>query len=159
MRGDLHDAGNVARVEHLAERVLQVDGLRGRPHDLMLCSTDHGLDRAQETGLPPVGLEQRADQERGRGLAVGSRHADGLQTVCRIILEGSRRGSHRRPHRGNADLCHAAIQIPLHHQCHCAARNRLGREVVPIPREAGYAEEQGAGRDLGRGVREVGYLG
>ena len=98
VRGDLDRACSVAPVEHLAECALQIDRLGRRALHLALDAADHALDGPQQAGLASAGLEQRSDQERGRRLAVGPRHADRLQARGRIAVERRRRGRHRGAH-------------------------------------------------------------
>ena len=147
VRGDLHRARDVAAVEHLAERALEVDRLRRRPDDRPLLAAHDRLDRAEQPARQPGALEQRADEERGRGLAVRARDAGDLQRRRRIAVE---------PRRGRA----IAARTSLHHHLGHAeperardderrrpARDRVGSEVVPVAGEAGHAEEQGPGTD------------
>ena len=61
----------------------------------VLDPADHAGDRAEQPGLTGVGLEQRADQERGRRLAVRARHADHLEPRGRIAVEARGGRSHR----------------------------------------------------------------
>ena len=104
MRGHLHHARPVARVEHLGEGALQIDGLRRRAQDLVLDPADHALHRAQQAGLAPVGFEQRPDEERRGGLAVGPGDADGRQARRRIPVEARGDRRHRGAHGGDPDL-------------------------------------------------------
>ena len=76
--GHLDRAGDVASVEHLPEGSLEVDRLGGGALDRALLATDHALDCPQQPGLASIRLQQRADQERRGGLAVGAGDADRL---------------------------------------------------------------------------------
>jgi hypothetical protein len=54
VRGRLHRAAAVARVEHLAEQALQVDRLGGRPGGRAALAVHAGLDRAEQPGRRPA---------------------------------------------------------------------------------------------------------
>jgi len=56
VRGHLHRACDVARVEHRLERALQVDRLGRRAHNLVFYAADHARDRAETVcnGWRPV---------------------------------------------------------------------------------------------------------
>ena len=84
------------RVEHLAERALEVDRLRRRAHDRPLLAADDRLDRAEQPARRARALEQRAGEERGRGLAVGAGDPGDAQRRRRIAVE-ARRGDAPSP--------------------------------------------------------------
>src|SRR5205823_4320249 len=50
VRGRLERAAAIAAVEHLAERALEVDRLRRRPHRRPALAANHRLDRPEEAG-------------------------------------------------------------------------------------------------------------
>ena len=143
VRGDLHRARDVARVEHLAERALEVEGLGRRAHDLVLDAADHRLDRPEQPARQARALEQRAREERRRRLAVGAGDARHAQRRGRVAVEAGGRDGHRGAHVVDHDLGHAEPQRPLHDERRRAARDRVRREVVAVTGEAGDAEEQG----------------
>ena len=96
----------------------------------------------------PRALEQRAREERGRRLAVGAGDPrDPQRAPSDRRRSGRRRRAIARPHVVDDDLGHAEPERPLHDERHRAARDRVGREVVPVAREARDAEEQGPGTD------------
>ena len=99
VRGDLHRAGPVAAVEHPPEGRLQVDRLRRRPLDLLLDPADHLLHRPQQPALDPRRLEDLADQERRRRLAVGPGDPDHPQLRGRVALERGPRAAPSPPAR------------------------------------------------------------
>ena len=140
--GDLHDARLIARVEHLGEGALEVDRLRRRAQHLVLDASDHALDRPQQPGGSPSGLEQRADQECRRGLAIGPGDADGLQPRGGIPVKARRDRGHRGPDRRNPHLGHPEVQRPFDDERSGSASDGVGREVMPIAGVAGDAEEE-----------------
>ena len=71
MRGDLDRAGAVPDLEHPGEGGLEVDRLGRRVDHLAVNAADHRLDRPEQRGLLAAGLEELADQEGRRCLAVG----------------------------------------------------------------------------------------
>ena len=145
VRGDLHRAGAVAAVEHLAERALEVDrlgrGADGRP----LLAGDHRGHGPEQAGLAPGRLEQRADEERRRGLAVRPRDADYGQPARGVAVEARGGDRHRGADVVDLDLGHAEAERPGDDERRRPARDRVGREVVAVAGEAGDAEEQGPG--------------
>ena len=62
-----------------------------------------------------------------------------------VPVEAGGGGRHRGAHVLDLDLRHAGVDRPRDDQRRGAARHRVGREVVPVAREPGHAEEQGAG--------------
>jgi hypothetical protein len=166
VRGDLHDHGAVAAVEHLRERPLQVNRLRGRAHGIAPLPRDDRADGPEQPGGQATGLEQRADEEGGRGLAVRAGDPDGPQRGGRVAVEprGGRR--HRRADVADDDLGHPEAERALHDERGGAAGDGVGREVVTVAREPRHAEEDrsrahravvvGQGGDLDRGSAGVG---
>jgi hypothetical protein len=145
VRGDLHRAGAVAAVEHLAERALEVDRLGRRPDRRPLVARHHRGHGPEQAALAPGRLEQRADEERRGGLAVGARDPHYGQRGRGVPVEPRRGGRHRGAHVRHLHLGHAGPDRPRHHERRRSPRDRVGREVVPVARESGHAEEQGAG--------------
>ena len=145
------------RVEHLAERALEVDRLRRRAHDR--CSTPpiDRLDRPEQAAAAAGALEQRAHEERGRRLAVGAGDAaTGSAAVGSPEARGGDR--HRRTHVLAPHLGHAEPERARDDERRRPARDRVGREVVPVAGEAGHAEEQGAGLHRAVVVGQAGDL-
>ena len=147
VRGDLHRARDVARVEHLAEEPLQIERLGRRPGQRRFLAAHHGLDRAEQPGSQSRALQQRAGEERRRGLAVGPGDARDPQRGGRVAVEARRGERHRGPHVRHDDLGHAEPQRALDDQGDSPARDRVGGEVMPVAGEPGHAEEQGAFSD------------
>ena len=140
---DLHHARLVTGVEHLPEGSLEVDRLRRRAQDLVLDAADHALDGAQQARLASAGLQERAHEKRRRGLAVGPGDAHGGE-VCRgVSVEARGGGRHRGAHRRDLDLGHASAGGALDHERDRTPGDGVGREIVPVARVAGHAEEQG----------------
>ena len=84
VRGRLHRAAAIARVEHLAEEPLEVDRLRGRPGGGAPLAVDTSLDRPQQSGPAPGRRQHRVEEERRRRLARRARDAgDGQLLVGR----------------------------------------------------------------------------
>ena len=100
VRGDLHRARDVARVEHLAERALEVERLGRRPHDRAILPAHDRLDRPEQAAAQARALQQRPREERRRGLAVGAGDAGDPQRRRRIAVEARRGDRHRLAHVG-----------------------------------------------------------
>ena len=66
VRGRLDHDGVVAGVEHVAEEPLQVDRLRGRVGRVARLAADDPLHGADEPGGVALGLQDRAEEVRGR---------------------------------------------------------------------------------------------
>ena len=145
VRGDLHHAGAVTAVEHLAERALEVDRLRSRAHGRPLLARDHGGHGAEQAGLAPGRLQQRADEERRGGLAVGPRDSHYGQAARGVPVEAGGGDRHRRADVLDLHLGHAEAERARDDERGGSALDRVGREVVPVAGEAGDAEEQGPG--------------
>lgn len=155
MRENLHRAGRVSCVEHLAKGALQVDRLgRGALH-LVLDAADHALDGSEQVGLAATGLEQRPHQESRGRLAFGSRDPDGLKLGGGIAVESGCGGRH---HRANAVYPHLGdcyVELAFNHERYSASFDGVRREVVTVPGEPGYAKEERPGNDLAVVVGEV----
>jgi hypothetical protein len=140
--GDLHRARLITRVEHRAERRLQVDRLRRRAHGRPLLTSDDGRDAAQQPARPPGGLEQLPYEVRGGRLAARARDPDDRELGGGIAVHPRRRARHRGADVVDQHLGHAQPQRALDHQRGRAAGDRVAGEVVPVAGEAGHAEEQ-----------------
>ena len=158
VRRRLHRARPVARVEHLAERPLQVDRLRGRALDAAPLSADARLDRAQQAGTAPGGGEDRVQEERRRRLAARAGDARHLEVLGRAPEELVGGHGHRRACVWNDDLRDGDRQRPLDDERHGSVLHRLRREIVPIGSGARDTEEDGAGPCVPRVVDEVEHL-
>ena len=111
VRGDLHRAGAVAAVDHPAEGLLQLDRLRRRALDLLVHTAHDPLDGAQQPGLDALALEDVADQEGGRGLAVGAGDPGDAQLGGGIAVEADRGVRHRRAGIADLDLDHVRVEL------------------------------------------------
>ena len=159
MRRRLHRARAVARVEHLAKEPLQVDRLGRRALDAAALAADARLDRADQAGPPAGRGEDREEQKRRRRLAVRPGYADDLRAPrvgSAEELVGRRR--HRGARVGDDELRHVDVEPPLDDEGDRAALDRLACEIVPVGVRAADAEEQRAGADRARVVREIGHL-
>ena len=132
-------------LSHLAERALEIDGLRGRPDDLVGLAADDRLDRPEQAGLSAVRLEEIPDEERGRRLAVRPGDPDDLQVLRRIAVEVGRGRRHRCADVVDDDLRDAEVQRVIDDERDGALGDRLRGEVVAVTGEAADAEEQGSG--------------
>ena len=157
--GDLHRAGGVAAVGHLGERGLEVDGLRRRAREGPLAARDDALHGPQQRGAAAGALQQLADEERGGRLAARPGDADDVQPGAGIAVEPRGDGRHRGADVVDLHLGHAEPERVVDDQRHGAVGDRLGREVVPVTREAAHAEEQRAGLHAASVVREARDLG
>ena len=111
VRGDLHRAGAVAGVGHPAEGRLQVDRLRRRALDRLLDPADDPLHGSQQARLHADALEDVADQEGGRRLAVGAGDPGDPQLVGRVLVEADRGVRHRRPRVADHRLDHVRLEL------------------------------------------------
>jgi hypothetical protein len=158
VRGDLHRHGSVAFRQHPREKCLQIDRFRRRPLDRFLRAADDRRDRAEQPGLDPGGLEQLADQERRRRLAVRAGDADDAQRGCRVAVKARGGGAHRGAHVVDHDLGNAEVERALDDQRGGAAGNRVGSEVVPVGLEARDTEKERPRSDARARVGQAGDL-
>ena len=158
VRGRLERDAAVARVEHLAERPLQVDRLRRRAHDGPNLASDPALDGAEQAGPAACRFEDRVQEVRGRRLAVRAGDAGDLELARRLAEEDVRRGRHRRARGRHHQLRNLRLDGPLDDEDDGAVLDRLAGEVVAVRVLAGDAEERRAGGDGARVVREVSHL-
>ena len=138
VRGDLHRAGAVA-----ARRACGGRSPAGRSPPASSAPTSSAAPPTTCFTVPssphrmPGRLEDLADQEGGRRLAVGAGHADHPQPRRRVALEARRQRRHRRPRVGDHDLRHRQLQLALDDQRrrprldHVAARTRGRRRCSP----------------------------
>ena len=160
VRGRLHRAAAVARVEHLAEEPLQVDRLGGRPGGRAALAVDAGLDRAEQAGPAPGGGEHRVEQKGGRRLPgrAGDARDGQLRGRPPEELVGARPPSPRAS-PATTSCGTGEVERPLDDERDRAVRDRLRREVVPVGALPGDAEEERPGRRGAGVVGEVAYLG
>ena len=142
------------------ERPLEVDRLGRRPDGVVAAPAHDRADRPQQAGPQPARLQQRADEEGRRRLAVRAGDAHGPQGGRGVAGQAGGRRRHRAAHVVDEDLRDAQPERALHDQGDGAAGDRLGREVVPVAGEARDAEEQrprlhGAGVEGERGHLDV----
>ena len=154
VRGRLHRATPVARVEHLAEEPLEVDRLGGRPRRRAALAVDPGLDRPEQPRPAARGSEHRVEQEGGRRLPTRARHPRDLQFRGRPLEELLRRRRHRRTRVRDNELRHGQIERPLDDERDRSVLDRLRCEVVPVRSHPRHAEEErprpGATRVVGQ---------
>ena len=159
MRGRLHRAAPVARVEHLAEGALEVDCLRRRAHHRPALAADAALDRSEEPGPAAGGREDRVEKERCRRLAVRAGDARDLELPRRLVEERVRGDGHRGSRVVDDELRDGELERPLDDERDGAPSDGVGGEVVAVRTRPGDAEEERAGLDTPGGVREVADLG
>ena len=158
MRGRFQRDAAVAGVEHLAERALEVDRLGRRADDRANLTADPALDRAEQAGTAPGGLEHRVEEEGGRGLAARAGDAGDLELARRLAEEDVGRGRHRGPGRRDDELRDVRLDGTLDDQDDGAVRHRLHGVVMTVRPLAGYGEESGARRDRTCVVRKIPHL-
>ena len=145
--GDLHGAALIPGVDHLPERGLKVDGLRGGALDLPLHPSDDRLHGAEQGAPVARGLQQRPHEE-GRGrLAVGAGDPDHPQHGRRIAREAGRRAGHGLADGRDSQLGHAERERTLHDERGGTPRDGVRRVIVAVGGEAADAEEQRPGAD------------
>ena len=106
-RRRLHGAGLVAGVDHRAQRALQVGRLGRRQARGLASPADAALDRSDQAARPLRGVQDRREQQRGRGLAVGAGDADDVEVAARMPVERVGQSRHARARVGADDLRHA----------------------------------------------------
>ena len=158
MRGRLHRARAVARVEHLAEHALQVDRLGRRAHDAATLAADSRLDRPEQAGPASRGGEDREQEVARRGLAARAGDADHLELAGRLAEEDVRNRSHGGARVPDDDLRHRQIERALDDERNRPALHRLRREVVSVGTRARHGEEERARADRAGVVGEIAHL-
>ena len=140
--------GGVAAVEHLGERGLQVDRLGRRARER--CPRGRRR-RSSRSPAAPVRRPAASSSSRTRNAVVVLPFVPVMPTTSSravgIAVQAGGGGRHRGADVVDEDLGHAEPERVLDDQRHGAARDRVGREVVAVAREAAHAEEQRAGRD------------
>ena len=133
----------VARVEHRAERRLQVDRLRRRAHGGPLLPAD---DRRHAARAARTAARRPPAAARTRYVVVVLPLVPVIPTTASSAVgspwKSRRRARHRGPHVVDEHLRHAEPERALDDQRRRAARHRVGGEVVAVAGEAGHAEEQ-----------------
>ena len=113
------------RVEHLAERALEVDRLRRRAlHRAALAADDRG-HRAEQAAPHPGRLEHRAHEPGRRRLAARARHPHDPQLGGRVAVEARGRLRHRRAHVLDLHLRHAEPERAADDERRRAALDRV----------------------------------
>ena len=148
VRGDLHRAGDVAGVEHLAERALEVDRL-GVVRSIARRSppTIEATVPSRPLCIPAASSIARVSQAVVV-LPLVPGDADDPQLPRRLAVEARGGLRHRRAHVLDLHLRHAEPERPADDERRRATLDRVGREVVAVAGEAGDAEEQRPGLDL-----------
>ena len=154
VRGNLHRACLVTRVEHPAEGPLEVDRLGGRSLDLLLLPAHDALDGTQEPRPGALGLENVANQKGRRGLPVRASDSDDPKRSRRILPEANRDRRHRGAGVGNRHLGHRQVQMTLDHQRRGAPLDGRGGEIVAVGPLPLHAEEEPAGLHPARVIGE-----
>ena len=145
VRGGLERAAAVARVEHLAERRLEVDRLRRRVDGGTALAADSPLDGSHEPRAPARGGEHREEQERRGRLPVRAGHRGDLELGARAAVEGIGRGRHRGPRVGYQELRDAGpaggeLEQALDDEARRAAPDCLRSVIVAVGPFAAHAE-------------------
>ena len=148
----------VAGVEHLAKETLEIDRLGRRVRCRSHLPAHDPLDGADETGRATRRVENRAQKERGRRLAVRPRHAGDLERPRRLAEERVGGDRHRRTGILDEQLGHVELENTLDDEGDRAGGHRAPGELVPVGARTGNAEEDGTGRDATGVIREVGDL-
>ena len=145
VRGGLERAAAVARVEHLAERRLEVDRLRRRVDGGTALAADSPLHGAHEPRASARSGEHREEQERRRRLPVRARHGRDLELGARATVEGVGRGRHGGSGVGDEELRDAGpaggeLEPALDDEARRAAGDCLRSVIVAVGAFAAYAE-------------------
>ena len=145
VRGHLHHAGPVARLQHPPKGRLQIDRLRRRPLDLLLDPADDLPHRPQQPALHPRRLQHLPNQEGSGRLPIRPGNPNDPQLRRRIPPKPSRQRRHSRPRIRDHNLSHSQIQLPLDHQRHRPSLNSRRSKLMPIDLLPRHAEEQRPG--------------
>jgi hypothetical protein len=159
VRGDLHRAGRVARLEHRTKQRLQVDRLRRGSLQRSLGTAHHAHHRPQEPGRDARRLEDVAQQERAGRLAVGSRDPGDRELGGRVAIEANRGRRHGVAGARDQRLRDAQAQRALDHECNSPGLDDLRRVIVTVGPLPHQTEEQGARARRAAVVGEAGDLG
>ena len=124
------------RWRSIASGVVRWTGARLAAHDRR-----HG---AEQPGLDPRRLEHRPREPRRGRLAARAGDADHAQLGGRVAVEARGGVGHGRAHVLDPDLGDAEAERAADDERGRPARDRVGREVMAVAREAGDAEEQRA---------------
>ena len=142
VRRSLHDARQVAAVDHLAEHALQLHRFGGGEPGRALDAGD-AIDHRAQQGRPQVGGgEDRGQQVGGGRLAVGAGDGGDPQLARGVAVEARRHEGHRAARPGHEDLSDGQGQRPFADERGGPGGDRLGGEVVPVGLQSGDAEEQ-----------------
>ncbi len=158
VRGRLEGGAEIAGVEHLAERPLQVDRLGRRANRRPALAADAAFDRPQQPGLASRGLEDRVEQERRRRLAVRPRDGGDLELLRRPPEELGGGTGHRLAHVRDHDLRYPGRDGVCHDERSGAVLYRSRGIFVPVRALARHAEEEGPRSHRAAVVGEVGDL-
>ena len=139
--GDLHHHVGAARVRHLTEQAVQLEGFGGSALGRDDFLADHVLNGAYETHLcPRLLLENALDEVGGGGLAAGARHADHGHFAGGMVEPVAAHECQRLAavfHHHVGDALHRA----LHHGAHGAFFRRHGDKFMSIHRLTGDGNE------------------
>ena len=157
--GDLHHHMGAARVGHLAEQLLQLEGFGGGALGVQHLVADHVLDGAHQTHLGPGLLLQDAlDEIGGGGLAAGAGNADHGHLAGGMVEPV---GGHQRQRLAGAFHLHIG-DIPLRHtlthHTHGTLFRRYGDEPVAVHRLAADGHEHVARRGGAGVIADAGDL-
>ena len=137
VRGDLHRAGVVARLEHAGEGSLQVDRLGRRPLDVLDLTADHLPHRPEQAATSSGGLQQVPHEERRGRLAVGPGDSDDGELGGRVAVEGRREWRHRCPCIADQHLGRFELQGPFDDQGRGPGIDGRRGEVMAVVRSPG----------------------
>ena len=155
VRGRLHRAAAIARVEHLAEEPLEVDRLRGRPGGGAPLAVDTSLDRPQQSRPAPGRRQHRVEEERRRRLARRARDAGDGQLLGRPPKELVRDHRHRGTRVGDDELRYRYVERVLDDERDRTVPDRLRGEIVAVGALARDAEEERPGIGGSCVVRQI----
>ena len=158
MRRHLHDRRVPAAIDHVAEERLEIGGLRRRPRRVAIFTAGAVDDGTEQAGRKAGGFEDRTEQVRRRGLAVGAGDARETERSCRMVVERGGEDGNRQPRIGDEDpgtierggcgrFCDDERRPPSH---------GLGRECSAVGLLTAKAHEDSARRRAPRVVRDAG---
>ena len=161
VRARLDDGRLLAGIGHLAQDPLELEGAGCRVRLLVAdqVAADPDADRPDQPSGESRSGETRRGEERGRGLAIRARHADGQQLAARVAVPPRRRGGEGRRSPIDDELRNRQLAGRcLDDDGDRPALDRLADERVAIRSQPTNRDEQVAWLDPARVVRDAGQF-
>ena len=157
----LHRHAPDATIAHVRQHRLQLQRLRRRLVGGPRLVPEHVLDGADHAGGQAARAQQRLDQIRGRGLAVGPGDSDQRELARWMPVVGAGKPRQRHPRRRHEHLSDGEVgdRLALGDDDGRAAPDRVGDEATAVLLEARHRHEAGARLDAARVARDRRHRG